>query len=617
MFAVTFGFLTYYALHHGSYSLIDRQTNAVILWVMIGAGAAFGIFPAVRQPRVAWLPFFALLAMAVWTLIALSWTESDERTINEFARMVGYLGILALLLLCVGRRSWRMAAAGLLAAGVLVCCLTLLSRLWPSLFPVDTVASSFEASRISYPFGYWNAVGCWASMTIALCVAYAAHARSWVVRGLALAAIPVCSCVLYLTLSRAGLGGLVVGVSLAVLLGRNKWLAFGQVVSAAAVSLPAVLVLRGQDQLVNASGSNGSGKVVLALFASAISLGLIAALAHRLKLDRRLRLPDRLGRGLAIAGGVIAVVAGSVLFAVYGGQVWENFKGNPIPSKSSESADARLGNLSGNRYNIYASAVEAFESARLTGRGPGTFEFWWSRNGNNAEYLRDSHSIFLESLAETGAVGFVLLLLFIALAIAAALACWRGMRLRSDSELGIQAGLIAVFTVFLFQSAVDWMWESTAVAAMALAAIAIAFSVDGSTGSVRRTSSGQVGIAVASVTAIFMLLPGLSLERQVERSQAEFQRGNFGAAAGSARKAVDSAPWSASAVSQLALAQLELGDSAAAKISVDEAMRLEPFNWRWPLIGMQIAVAEGDSRAAAASYRKAIELQEFSKLLQR
>lgn len=608
MFAVTFGFLTYYALHHGSYSLIDRQTNAVILWVMIGAGAAFGIFPAVRQPRVAWLPFFALLAMAVWTLIALSWTESAERTVNEFARILGYLGVVGLVLLTVGRRSWRMAAAGLLTAGVLVCCLTLLSRLWPSIFPVDTVSENFGTSRISYPFGYWNAVGCWASMTIAMCVAYAAHARSWVVRALALGAVPVCACVLYLTLSRAGVGGLVIGVVVSILLGKNRWLAAGQTAIAAAVSLAAVLMLRGQSELVDATGTGGAWTVIFVVASAAIVLGAVAAAGHQLDLGKRLRMSRGLGRTLGVAGAAVALMAGVFLLASYGGQVWDEFKGTTELTQAATD-DGRLGDLSGNRYNIYASSVEAFESAKLGGRGPGTFEFWWSRNGTNAEFVRDTHSIYLEALAETGTVGLALLLLFFGAALTAALIARRNLLRRPSSDLGVQAGLIAVFAVFLLQAGVDWMWESTAVAVLALLAITMATCVSGSTRSRVQSASLSVGMVVTAVVAVILLLPGLSAERQIEKSQVAFRDGDLSAAVRFAKRAAVSESWSANAHAQLALVHLANGDLEDALTSIAICQKLEPFNWRWPLVGTRIAVAAGDPASAARSYRRAQALR--------
>ena len=46
---------------------------------------------------------------------------------------------------------------------------------------------------------------------------------------------------------------------------------------------------------------------------------------------------------------------------------------------------------------------------RWKGIGPGTFEFWWARNGTTPGFIRDAHTLYFETLAETGIVGFALL----------------------------------------------------------------------------------------------------------------------------------------------------------------------------------------------------------------
>ena len=45
----------------------------------------------------------------------------------------------------------------------------------------------------------------------------------------------------------------------------------------------------------------------------------------------------------------------------------------------------------------------------LTGTGSGTFEFWWARDGDTDETVRDTHSLYLQTLGELGIVGFALI----------------------------------------------------------------------------------------------------------------------------------------------------------------------------------------------------------------
>ncbi len=42
------------------------------------------------------------------------------------------------------------------------------TRLAPSVFGVDHVDQALHSDRLSYPFGYWNAVAAWGAMCIAL-----------------------------------------------------------------------------------------------------------------------------------------------------------------------------------------------------------------------------------------------------------------------------------------------------------------------------------------------------------------------------------------------------------------------------------------------------------------
>ena len=71
---------------------------------------------------------------------------------------------------------------------------------------------------------------------------------------------------------------------------------------------------------------------------------------------------------------------------------------------------------------------------------------------------------------------------------------------------------------------------------------------------------------------------------------------------------------SATAYAQLALAEAAGGDSAGAAKAIATAQVKEPYNWRWPLIGLKLAVERGDSTAAVAELNKAKQLRKYSPL---
>ena len=56
------------------------------------------------------------------------------------------------------------------------------------------------------------------------------------------------------------------------------------------------------------------------------------------------------------------------------------------------------------------SALDAFSTDPLTGIGPGTYEFWWAENGSLPGFVRNAHTLYLETLAELGIPGLALLL---------------------------------------------------------------------------------------------------------------------------------------------------------------------------------------------------------------
>lgn len=579
---------------------------AVFVWIAIGVAAIFGLLPAVEPPRVLLIPLIAILLLAGWTLISLFWTESAGRTFAEFARIVGYLGVLVLVWLGVGRLTWRLVAAGLLTSGVIVCFLIVLSRLWPSIFPSDFVAIHLKTTRINYPFGYWNAVGCWCAMTATLCLAWAAHARSGIVRGLSLAAVPVAAVGLYLALSRAGFGGAILGAVVVVLLARWRWLAFIQTLLAASGSFLVILAVHQRPEIVKATGTSGAWAIIGVLVAVGLILGCAAWAGARFEIGPRLRMQPRIGRVLGVAGGIAAIALIAVLSVTYGPRAYDEFRTQYFPRSTLTNADLRLAQLNGNRYNVWGSAWRAFEAHPLEGTGPGTFEFWWSRDGVDAEFVRDAHNIYLEALAESGVPGFLALVAFLFGLLFAAV---RARARVPAAEHGIHAGLVAVFVVFLFQAGVDWMWESTAITVFALVAAAVASSAASRSRSGGAGATQPIVLMLASAAAVIVMLAGLAAQRQIDESQAAARAGDDAAALLHADNSIEAQRWNARAWSQRALALEALGDSDAALVAIKTAQRLEPFNWRWPLVAARIYVLEGAPEQAVAEFNEARRLR--------
>src|SRR4051794_27762313 len=94
LFAGAAAVTVYYASRGGSYDTVPRQEEALVLWWVIALGAATGLLPIGRLTRMQAVAVIALGALALFNLVALRWTESDERTLAEAARTLHFLGIV-------------------------------------------------------------------------------------------------------------------------------------------------------------------------------------------------------------------------------------------------------------------------------------------------------------------------------------------------------------------------------------------------------------------------------------------------------------------------------------------------------------------------------------------
>ena len=180
-----------------------------------------------------------------------------------------------------------------------------------------------------------------------------------------------------------------------------------------------------------------------------------------------------------LAGGLVTAALVASLAAGLPDRLsdaWHDFK-NP---QNVASGPDRLSSASGSgRYQIWQSSLDAFSTDPLTGIGPGTFEFWWSREGTLPNFfVRDAHNLYLETLAELGIPGLALLLS----ALGAIFVVGLGKLRRSQAyERALLAAALAAAAAFVTAAAIDWVWELTV--------LPVAFLL--LTGAVLRTSAGR------------------------------------------------------------------------------------------------------------------------------
>jgi len=85
-------------------------------------------------------------------------------------------------------------------------------------------------------------------------------------------------------------------------------------------------------------------------------------------------------------------------------------------------------------------------------------------------FVRDAHSLYLETLGELGIVGFLLLAGTLATGLAVAVA--RLARARDPARAAV-AALLGTLVAYLVGAGVDWMWELTAVTLVGVCALGL------------------------------------------------------------------------------------------------------------------------------------------------
>lgn len=589
----------------GSYDLVVRQEGALWLWWTITLLAVAAVLPRNRPGGPGLVCLVALGLLTAWTAASLGWSSSSERTLTEIARVAAHLGVLGFVATALDRNSWRAAVAGATVGAVLICAYALATRLSPGfLGDTNAVAGFAGTRRLSAPFNYWNAVGAWAGMTTVLCLGWAAHAARRFVRAAALAAVPLSVVVSYLTYSRASLGGTVLGLLVLVALSRNRWTLLAQALVAAAASALVVVAVRGEPTIAAGTGGAGGGRVFAWLVVAAAACALVGALAGIAALDR-VRVPLRATRrltALGLVGGAVAIAAGA---ATVGPSAWRSFNQTSAATESSDPA-ARLTNLNGTRHFVWSVALDTFGDHPFAGTGAGTFEFSWNQAARDPESVRDGHSIYLESMAELGIVGLLLVLGLVGGVVAGLAAVLR--RGGDPADRGAAATVGGAVAAYLLGAGVDWLWESTGVTMLALILIGGLVAATGRPAN-RLALPWRAALAVVGLTACLVQLPGLVATSEVRRSGALVGRGETAGALAAADEAVQSEPWAATPLIQRALVREEAGDLDGAVGDLGFARRREPANWRIPLLQARVEAEAGDAVRALASYRRARKLR--------
>ena len=358
----------------------------------------------------------AARAFACWDLASTAWAPSAENAVSEFDRSALYLGVYVLVVVTsapAGLLRWLDGLApGSLAIGVIA----LVSRLFPRLVPGAWASPSScptSSTRLSFPLGYWNGLAIFVALAFPLLLFWIARPAA-VSAGLAAAAtLPAIGAVVYLTSSRGAPRGARVRRRR---LRRRAAAPLGPPSSPSPRPGPVALAVRGARLAARCSSTARSGR------------------RRRASEGRRPRSPSSLlclrgprrrrGRGRASRRGCSAR---------RGRSAWPSrvFVLVVCPRPRSGTRAARFDTSAGCRDGPAASVQgNAVSDHLLSGSGSGRWQFWTavaprvrarparggaapdrSRRGGPGTrpfryFVKDAHSLFLQTLGELGIVGF-------------------------------------------------------------------------------------------------------------------------------------------------------------------------------------------------------------------
>ena len=378
----------------------------------------------------------------------------------------------------------------------------------------------------------------------------------------------------------------------------------------------AVLALESRPVLVNgpfaSHAASVAGREVAVLLVAVVAATGVAWML----VDRVVRRTPALSRKAIV--GLAATAAAALVVAVALSHPLARlhaFAKPPVASDTPSFVRTHLVSGSGSgRWQFWTAAVDQWQSAPVVGDGAGTFAAWWAEHGSLAMFVRNAHSLYLESLGELGAVGFLL-----------ASAVWvggcaigvRACRRLDREERTSVAGATAVALAFGVGAGVDWLWQLPAVSLVGVSALALAHGPPVRERARRRPWGVRAALASLVLLVLVLELVPLLAGHALAQSRRAAADGRPLAARDAALRAHALKPWATAPLQQLALLAESRGNLVEAQRWANEARRANADDWQVRLLAARIETRRGAIVAARADLRAARRLNPRSPLFTR
>ena len=586
------------AANGGFFATAFGWTGLAFAWVVIVAAVA----SAARWGPLDVTWSLAAVALCIFMFASAFWAGSAGDAVDQGLRALVYAAAVAGALLLLRRRDIELWLFGLAFGAAAVCFYSLATRLFPDHFGAFNADAGY---RLFVPIGYWNALGIFAALGALLALGVAVLGRSVVLRVAAAVALVVLLPTLYYTYSRGSWAALFAGLLVALAYSpRRERLFVGLLALGMLPALGVWLASRPHaltDQSVSLSAATHAGHRV-AIELALLGVAQAAAAVGYVLLAQRFEAPARVRRALTLAV-VLALLAGLVgVFAAYGApwtlahRAYDDFT---APPTGGRDLNGRLFSLSNNgRTVLWRAAWNEFRAHPVAGGGAGSFQRWWYAHRTSGYQVQDAHNLYAQTLGELGIIGGVLLGLFLALPLAAAVRARR---------TPLAAAALGAYVAYLVHCIVDWDWQMPAVTLLGLfaaAAIVVAGRGQRVDSPAPLRTPARAAIAVLAGVAAVVAFVGLIGNLALARAEQALPNGQDRVVLAQAKKAHRWAPWSTQALRDLGEAKLVTGDRQGGLADLRQAAADDPGDWEtWFDLAFETT---GSERAQAVARVKAL-----------